>query len=107
MTEKMLQNPGRVPEGQPPHPGEEGRISPTNISRKYSRSRKRTSGKRRNELGIREAWLAVPVSGVKGANYYYSTYNAEDKSDGDDEPQEDNDFFGGGPNRIGQGIEFD
>ena len=35
---------------------------------------------RRKELGIKEAWLAVPVSGVENANYYYSTYNAEDKS---------------------------
>ena len=35
---------------------------------------------RRGELGIKEAWLRVPVSGVENACYYYSTYNAKDTS---------------------------
>ncbi len=61
---------------------------------------------RREELGCVEGWLAVPVSGKENTNYYYSTYNAPDKS-----PVSSNKkkimILGGGPNRIGQGIEFD
>ena len=59
----------------------------------------------RTGLNIVEAWNAVPVSGVEDAAYYYSTYNAADKV-----PVSDRDkvmILGGGPNRIGQGIEFD
>ncbi len=61
---------------------------------------------RRNALGIKEAWLAVPVSGVENANYYYSTYNAPDTSKATDNKKKIM-ILGGGPNRIGQGIEFD
>ncbi|MBI5687264.1 MAG: carbamoyl-phosphate synthase large subunit [Verrucomicrobia bacterium] len=60
---------------------------------------------RRLKLGLAEAWDAVPVSGVEDAAYYYSTYNAPDKttSSGGRKVL----VLGGGPNRIGQGIEFD
>jgi len=60
---------------------------------------------RRKSLGLHQAWNAVPVSGVKDAAYYYSTYNAPDEV-----PTRDRKkimVIGGGPNRIGQGIEFD
>ncbi len=60
--------------------------------------------KQRVELGKVEAWESVPVSGADAA-YYYSTYNAPDKV-----PVSENKkimILGGGPNRIGQGIEFD
>ena len=57
-------------------------------------------------LGITEAWEAVPVSGVKDACYYYSTYNAPDKIPASANPKKVM-VLGGGPNRIGQGIEFD
>ncbi len=60
---------------------------------------------RRTALGIVEGWEAVPVSGVVDAAYYYSTYNAPDKSQSSDRPKVM--ILGGGPNRIGQGIEFD
>jgi len=56
-------------------------------------------------LGVTEAWEPVPVSGVKNAAYYYSTYNAPDKVDTTDNKKIM--VLGGGPNRIGQGIEFD
>ena len=62
--------------------------------------------KRRESLGMNERWDAVPVSGVKEpAAYYYSTYNGEDKApvSGGRKVM----VLGGGPNRIGQGIEFD
>ncbi|HSL87434.1 MAG TPA: carbamoyl-phosphate synthase large subunit, partial [Bacteroidales bacterium] len=60
---------------------------------------------RRIALGITEAWDAVPVSGVDNASYYYSTYNAPDKVKVSDRKKIM--VLGGGPNRIGQGIEFD
>ena len=67
----------------------------------------------RGKIGCRERWFAVPVSGVEDQAYYYSSYN---------EPKKGHPAFGevkvssnpkkvmilgGGPNRIGQGIEFD
>ncbi len=60
---------------------------------------------RRRELGIVEAWNAVPVSGVENAAYYYSTYNAKDTVPVSRRKKVM--ILGGGPNRIGQGIEFD
>ncbi len=60
---------------------------------------------RRIELGVVEAWEPVPVSGVENAAYYYSTYNAPDKVQVSDRKKVM--VLGGGPNRIGQGIEFD
>jgi carbamoyl-phosphate synthase large subunit len=59
----------------------------------------------RKELGVVEGWHAVPVSGVENAAYYYSTYNAADTTDVS--PNRKVMILGGGPNRIGQGIEFD
>ena len=60
---------------------------------------------RRTNLGVVEAWEPVPVSGVEDAAYYFSTYNAPDKVGRSDRPKIM--VLGGGPNRIGQGIEFD
>ncbi len=59
----------------------------------------------RKALGMHQAWEAVPVSGVENASYYYSTYNAPDKVPVSDRKKIM--VLGGGPNRIGQGIEFD
>ena len=60
---------------------------------------------RRTSLGVNEVWEGVHVSGTENNAYYYSTYNGEDKN-----PVSNNRkimILGGGPNRIGQGIEFD
>ena len=60
---------------------------------------------RRTSLGVNEAWEGVHVSGTENNAYYYSTYNGDDKN-----PVSNNRkimILGGGPNRIGQGIEFD
>lgn len=59
----------------------------------------------RKAIEIRQAWDAIPVSGVENAVYYYSTYNAPDKVKVSGRPKIM--VLGGGPNRIGQGIEFD
>jgi len=61
--------------------------------------------KHRTSLGVVEAWEPVPVSGVENAAYYFSTYNAPDKV-GTSKKRKVM-VLGGGPNRIGQGIEFD
>ena len=60
---------------------------------------------RRKAIGLMQAYRPIPVSGVEDAAYYYSTYN-----DSDTVPVSDRKkimVLGGGPNRIGQGIEFD
>jgi len=61
--------------------------------------------KQRSSVGVVEGWEAVPVSGVEDAAYYFSTYNAPDKV-GSSKRRKIM-VLGGGPNRIGQGIEFD
>jgi len=61
---------------------------------------------KRIKLGKVEAWHPVPVSGVENAAYYYSTYNADNKVEVSSNEKKVM-VIGGGPNRIGQGIEFD
>ncbi len=63
---------------------------------------------RREAIGVTETWHRVPVSGTGGGEaYYYSSYNGS----ADEVPASANPkkvmILGGGPNRIGQGIEFD
>lgn len=60
----------------------------------------------RISIGVEEAWEGVHVSGTQDSAYYYSTYNAADRNPiRSDKPKVM--ILGGGPNRIGQGIEFD
>jgi carbamoyl-phosphate synthase large subunit len=77
----------------------------------------------RVSLGMVETWEPVPVSGVENQAYYFSTYNGSSAGTKNSAPQsmkqdkkESNSphssqrkvmVLGGGPNRIGQGIEFD
>lgn len=56
--------------------------------------------------GIEEAWEGIHVSGTTDKAYYYSTYNAKDHSPVNTDSKKIM-ILGGGPNRIGQGIEFD
>jgi carbamoyl-phosphate synthase large subunit len=60
---------------------------------------------RRKGLGLIQGYEPVPVSGVEEAAYYYSTYNAPDRVKVSKRKKIM--VLGGGPNRIGQGIEFD
>jgi carbamoyl-phosphate synthase large subunit len=62
--------------------------------------------KRRLKLGKIARYEAVPVSGVENAAYYYSTY-LPGKEDVTVSKNKKILILGGGPNRIGQGIEFD
>lgn len=59
----------------------------------------------RTAIGVTEGWDAVPVSGVENAAYYYSSYSIGDKIPTSNRKKVM--ILGGGPNRIGQGIEFD
>ncbi len=59
----------------------------------------------RLNLNLRGGWDAVPVSGVEKACYYYSTYHMERAVPASGRRKVM--ILGGGPNRIGQGIEFD
>jgi carbamoyl-phosphate synthase large subunit len=65
---------------------------------------------RRKSLGIVEVWEPILVSGALNQAYYYSTYNGskpgEQKKVGGRDRHKVM-VLGGGPNRIGQGIEFD
>jgi carbamoyl-phosphate synthase large subunit len=61
---------------------------------------------RRTALGVVENWEGVHVSGTQDSAYYYSTYNGTDKNPVKTDRQKVM-ILGGGPNRIGQGIEFD
>ncbi|NLG64253.1 MAG: carbamoyl-phosphate synthase large subunit, partial [Actinobacteria bacterium] len=60
---------------------------------------------RRTQLGIRHGYQVVPVGGVESGAYYYATYNAADAVPVSTRRKVM--VLGGGPNRIGQGIEFD
>ena len=65
----------------------------------------RGTRERRMSLGLVQGWEPVPVSGVKNAAYYFSTYHTPDQVKVSKKPKIM--VLGGGPNRIGQGIEFD
>jgi carbamoyl-phosphate synthase large subunit len=58
----------------------------------------------RSAMGVVECWDKVPVSGVENAAYYYSTYYGPDRVGVSSNRKVM--VLGGGPNRIGQGIEF-
>ena len=60
----------------------------------------------RTRIGVVEGWEGVHVSATKDSAYYYSTYNAPDATTATDNKKKIL-ILGGGPNRIGQGIEFD
>ena len=55
--------------------------------------------------GVTEGWEPIHVSGTAGAAYYYSTFHSKGHNaiSGGNKIM----ILGGGPNRIGQGIEFD
>ena len=59
----------------------------------------------REKIGVVEAWDGVHVSGTQDSAYFYSTYNAPDNNPVTDKQKIM--ILGGGPNRIGQGIEFE
>ena len=63
--------------------------------------------KARLDAGIVEKWEGVHVSSTEDAEYFYSSYNIENDCPAVDNGKQKVMILGGGPNRIGQGIEFD
>ena len=61
---------------------------------------------KRIAAGIVERWEGVHVSGTQDAAYYYSSYNLNSTAKVEHKKPKIM-ILGGGPNRIGQGIEFD
>ncbi|MBW2264739.1 MAG: carbamoyl-phosphate synthase large subunit [Deltaproteobacteria bacterium] len=64
--------------------------------------------KNRRDLGVRPVYKLVDTCGAEfeaRTPYYYSTYEEENEARVSDKPKVI--ILGGGPNRIGQGIEFD
>lgn len=62
----------------------------------------------RIKADIVESWEGVHVSGTKDSAYYYSSYNIPKEKDAKTSDNKNKIMIlGGGPNRIGQGIEFD
>jgi len=64
--------------------------------------------KRRHELGVRPVFKRVDTCAAEFESftpYLYSTYEEEDEADVGERPKIA--ILGSGPNRIGQGIEFD
>ncbi len=59
----------------------------------------------RKELGLVPSYHPVRVSGVEQAEYYYSSFHGKDEAPVTEGRKVM--VLGGGPNRIGQGIEFD
>ncbi len=63
---------------------------------------------KRNDLGINRVYKLVDTCAAEfeaHTPYYYSTFGGEDESTASDKPKII--VLGSGPNRIGQGIEFD
>lgn len=67
----------------------------------------KTVREKRLAIGKRAVYQAVPVSGVENAVYYYSTYREVADEVPVSHAKRKVMILGGGPNRIGQGIEFD
>lgn len=105
LEEQMLKTPGRMPHDDLLTQAKKDGFSDKYIA-KILGLREKDVRKRRTELGVTEGWCAVPVSGVENSYYYYSTYNAKDESTATKNSKKIM-ILGGGPNRIGQGIEFD
>lgn len=103
--EKLLESKGSVPEKDVLKQAKLDGFSDRYLSMLLEVSEEEVRNKR-IEYGIKEAWEGVHVSGTENSSYYFSTYAPNiDESPSSDKPKIM--ILGGGPNRIGQGIEFD
>jgi carbamoyl-phosphate synthase large subunit len=104
LEEKLIKYKGRIPPDSLLERAKKDGFSDRYLSQILGVPEKDIRAKR-TSLSVVEGWEPVPVSGVEDAAYYYSTYNAPDKVKSSDRRKIM--VLGGGPNRIGQGIEFD
>ncbi|MGN0637252.1 MAG: carbamoyl-phosphate synthase large subunit [Huintestinicola sp.] len=103
--EELMKNKGAVPDEKTLRQAKQDGFSDRYLSRILDVPEEDIRNAR-YKYNIREAWEGVHVSGTQDAAYYYSTYHLpEDKSPASDKKKIM--ILGGGPNRIGQGIEFD
>lgn len=103
--EELLKSKGSLPDDELLTQAKKDGFSDKYIS-KLLEIDEETIRNRRTQLGVVEGWEGVHVSGTEDSAYYYSTYNAPDASKASDNKNKIL-ILGGGPNRIGQGIEFD
>lgn len=106
--EELLKNKGTLPEKELLMRAKKDGFSDKYISELLEISQVSVR-ERRVELGIEEQFEEIHVSGTENSVYYYSTYNGEKKNCcvNHDSNKQKIMILGGGPNRIGQGIEFD
>lgn len=103
--EALLQHKGTLPSDEALTQAKKDGFSDKYLSQILEINEDEVRGKRL-AIGVEEKWEGVHVSGTEDSAYYYSTYNGEDKNPISTEKQKIM-ILGGGPNRIGQGIEFD
>ena len=103
--EELISSKGRLPSDEALISAKKNGFSDKYLSQILEVSEEDIRNKRIS-LGVEEAWEGVHVSGTEDSAYYYSTYNAKDKNPVRTEKPKIM-ILGGGPNRIGQGIEFD
>ncbi len=105
LEEQILKTPGQLPKDELLIKAKKDGFSDKYLA-KILGIREKDVRKRRTELGVVESWYPVPVSGKEDTYYYYSSYHGTGESKVSDNPKKIM-ILGGGPNRIGQGIEFD
>ena len=103
--EALIQNKGHLPSDEALIQAKKDGFSDKYLSQILEISEEEVRN-HRISLGVEEAWEGVHVSSTPDSAYYYSTYNGEDKNPVSTEKPKIM-ILGGGPNRIGQGIEFD
>lgn len=103
--EQLLANKGQVPQADTLRQAKRNGFADRYLSQILNVEEKEIRDTR-IAAGITEAWEGVHVSGTRDSAYYYSSYHIEDKSPVSNEKPKIL-ILGGGPNRIGQGIEFD
>ena len=103
--EALIQNKGHLPSDEALIQAKKDGFSDKYLSQILEISEEEVRN-HRISLGVEEAWEGVHVSATPDSAYYYSTYNGEDKNPVSTEKPKIM-ILGGGPNRIGQGIEFD
>ena len=103
--EALIQNKGHLPSDEALIQAKKDGFSDKYLSQILEISEEEVRN-HRISLGVEEAWEGVHVSATPDRAYYYSTYNGEDKNPVSTEKPKIM-ILGGGPNRIGQGIEFD
>ena len=103
--EELLQHKGNMPSPEALRKAKQNGFSDKYLSNILGISEEDIRNERKKQ-NIVEEWEGVHVSGTPDSAYYYSSYNITEKSTvSNGKPKIM--ILGGGPNRIGQGIEFD